>query len=34
MFDMQMGKYKEHDMNDLLDRHDEKDEENLGTVKE
>ena len=29
MFDMQMGKYKEHDMNDLLDRHDEKDEENL-----
>ena len=29
MFDMQIGKYKEHDMNDLLDRHDEKDEENL-----
>jgi len=29
MFDTQIGKYKEHDMNDLLDRHDEKDEENL-----
>jgi hypothetical protein len=29
MFDTHIGKYKEHDMNDLLDGHDEKDEENL-----
>jgi hypothetical protein len=29
MFDVHIGKYKEHDVKDLLDRRDENDEEKL-----